>query len=246
MKINIDNQTTWYQKPRLTSPLMIIGFEGWPDAGKASSGALSYLLNKFQSTLLAELNFDEFYVLSPSGSENKRPLVTIEQGLVKSSENITTTIRCVKQHPEKPDLILVYGPEPDRQWNKYAQSIINIAKKMGVPKIVAFGGTFDAIPHTAQPRISATFSDSVQKEELIACEIDLVNYTGPSSIHTSLSTMTSKNDIQFISLWGHTPHYIQIPNLMVIYNLLDKMNLLLKLNLDIEDAKIEGDNLYKR
>lgn len=43
-----------YQKPNLVYPYLVMGFEGWPGAGKISSGVVGYLKDKLEAKKLAE------------------------------------------------------------------------------------------------------------------------------------------------------------------------------------------------
>ena len=220
----------WFEKPNLIHPYMIIGYEGWPDAGKVSSAVLSYLSSKLSPVLFAKLKPNEFYFIQ---SEIQRPQAVIEKGIVKSFEMPTTSFGYVKDALKQHDLILIYGPEPEQSWDKYAQIIINVAATCKVEKIVTIGGTFDAIPHTMATRITASISQSDLEGEIVSKGIDLVDYKGPISIHTLLITSAAKVKIPMINLWGHTPHYIQIPNTMGCYDMLAKVDLLLNLNIDL-------------
>jgi proteasome assembly chaperone (PAC2) family protein len=236
----------WIDKPRLIHPYMILGFEGWPDAGRVSSGALAYLNSQLAPILFAKLRPDDFYSIQLTGSENKRPRCIVENGIIKSFEISTLSLGYTKDVLKKHDLILIYGPEPEQSWEKFVQIILDVAAKYKVEKIVTIGGTFDAIPHTVATRITASVSDSNLIEEIKSKGIELVNYSGPSSIHTLLVIAASKENISTISLWGHTPHYIQVPNTMGCYDLLVKLDLLLDLHLKLEDSRAAGERLYEQ
>jgi proteasome assembly chaperone (PAC2) family protein len=233
----------WLEKPSLTHPEMIIGFEGWPDAGKVSSGVVSYLSNKLSPVLFAKLKPNDFYTIPSHFGEFQRPQVVVEKGMVKSLEMATTSFGYVKGLQNRRDLILVYGPEPDQSWDKYARIIMNIAQMYKIDKIVALGGTFDAIPHTLVKRITASVSQPDLQDFISSKEIELVEYKGPASIHTLLIMTASRLKIPMINLWGHTPHYIQVPNTMGCYDLLSKLNSVLDMQIDLEEARAAGEQL---
>jgi hypothetical protein len=46
-----------------------------------------------------------------------------------------------------------------------------------------------------------------------------------------------------ISLWAHTPHYIQVINFIATYSLITKLNKLLDLQIDLEDARRDSEYL---
>ena len=61
-----------YKKPELLNPRMIIGLDGWPNAGKVSTNVVKYLIRKLGARKFAEIRPDNFYVFSST-----RPLTSI-------------------------------------------------------------------------------------------------------------------------------------------------------------------------
>ena len=51
-----------HERPNLVQPYLVMGFEGWPDAGKVSSGVISYLRDKLEANKFAEIKPDDFYL----------------------------------------------------------------------------------------------------------------------------------------------------------------------------------------
>jgi proteasome assembly chaperone (PAC2) family protein len=237
---------TWFENPALSHPYLIIGYEGWPDAGNVSSRVLSYLSSAFSPILFAKLKPADFYSVQSSAGETRRPQAIIEKGIVKSLEMTTTSFGWVKDKQNRHDLMFIYGPEPELSLEKYVQIVINLVKMYKIEKIVAIGGTFAAIPHTIAAKVTASISHQNLKDEIKSKGIELTDYTGPVSIQTLLLTAAAKEDIPMINLWGHTPHYIQVPNTMGCYELLVKLDLLLDLKIDLEEARLAGERLYEQ
>jgi proteasome assembly chaperone (PAC2) family protein len=237
---------TWLEKPPLNKPYMIVALSGWANAGEVPSSVLWYILSRMDSTLFAELQTDDFYVYLNSNDENKRPLVNIEDGMIQSFSPVTLNFWAHKAKMGGHDLILISGPEPEQRWNKLVDLILEIARGYEVEKIVILGGSFDFIPHTAPVRITGAANYLADKEDLVDHHIELVNYKGPSSIHTLLMVAAARQNIPAVSLWTHTPHYIQVTNFIGCYGLMLKLNELLGLNIDLEEAKKDGDYLSQQ
>ena len=66
------------KKPNLNHPILIAGFEGWPNAGCISSDVLSFLKKGLGVKKFAEVNPDIFHKYS-----NNRPYAKIDGGEVK-------------------------------------------------------------------------------------------------------------------------------------------------------------------
>ena len=241
-----DASLTWLAKPVLNKPLMIMAFSGWANAGEVPSSSLWYILSRLDATLCAELQSDDFYVYLNTGSENKRPMVNIKDGMIQSYSPVTLNFWSYKAPPGGRDLMLVSGPEPEQRWNRLTDLILNLAKEFEVEKIVVLGGSFDAIPHTAPTRVTGVANFLSEKEELKEHNIEMVNYQGPSSIHTLLMVNAARRNIPMVSLWAHTPHYIQVTNFIGCYNLMLKLNELLKINIDLDVAQKDSEHLYKQ
>jgi len=51
-----------HHRPELNRPYLVAGFEGWPDAGRVSSGVVGYLRDKLNARKCAEVKPDDFYI----------------------------------------------------------------------------------------------------------------------------------------------------------------------------------------
>ena len=241
-----DANLIWTEQPVLDNPLMILGFSGWSNGGEVPSSILWYLLSRFDAKIIAELKTDGFYTYNMGRADAKRPLVEIENGMIRAFTAQTLTFWAHKAELGGKDLILVSCPEPELNWNSLTKSIINVAKYYDVEKIVMLGGMFDSIPHTAPPRIQGLANYLTLRDELTDHGIEPVNYKGPSSIYGLVMIESTKNDIPAVSLWASTPHYIQVTNFIGCYNMMLKLNELYELNIDLEVASQDSKYLYQQ
>jgi proteasome assembly chaperone (PAC2) family protein len=232
-----------YQRPELAKPYLVMGFEGWPDAGKVSSGVVAYLRDKLAAGRLAEVKADDFYLFQSPGAEVRRPVTDIQDGLVKALALPATTFWFYKAKKPARDLILVLGREPELRWGDYVSLILDLAQDFGVVRIYAIGGTYDVVPHTIEPLIGVVLSVPSLESEMREHEIQPINYRGPSSIHTTLLVSAGKRDIEVISLWGYVPHYVQVPNTKVCYSVLSKLVKMLEMPLNLDDIRRESEQL---
>jgi proteasome assembly chaperone (PAC2) family protein len=234
---------TIYEKPKLVKPYLVIGFEGWPDAGRVSSGVVSYLREKLDTSRLAEVKSDDFYLFQSAGAESRRPVADIENGLVASLDLPATTFWFHKGQKSAHDLIVSLGREPELKWDDYVNLVLGLAQDFGVVRIYTVGGTYDVVPHTMEPIMSAVLSAPGLESEMRAYEIPLINYRGPSSIHTMLLVSAGRRNIEAVSLWGYVPHYVQVPNAKVCYGILSRLAEMLGVALDLEDVRRGSEHL---
>ncbi|MGH9215670.1 MAG: PAC2 family protein, partial [Acidimicrobiales bacterium] len=51
----------WRSRPVLQRPVLLVAFEGWNDAGDAASGAVRYLIDRYDAELVAEIDPEDFF-----------------------------------------------------------------------------------------------------------------------------------------------------------------------------------------
>jgi len=232
-----------HENPKLNKPYLVVGFEGWPDAGKVSSGVVSYLRDKLDVRKLAEIEPDDFYLFQSPGAEVKRPVTDIQDGLVVALSLPATKLWFYKNQRSGHDLIILLGREPELRWNDYVNLILDFAQNSGVARIYAIENTYNVVPHTLAPMIAAVLSAPGLEPEMKDYGIRTINYRGPSSIHTLFLVSASKRNLEIVSLWGYVPHYVQVPNTKVCYGILNKLTKMLELTLDLEDIRRGSEHL---
>ena len=235
-----------YERPYLVQPYLVMGFEGWPDAGRVSSGTVTYLKDKLAARKLAMVRPDDFYLFQSPDVELKRPIIDIEDGMVKTLKLTSTTFWFYKSAESTHDLIISRGREPELAWNRYVNLVLDFAQELNVERIYSIGGTYDRVPHTIEPVITAVFNYPDLKAEMGKHGIDLINYTGPSSIHSLLIVSAKERGLKMASLWGHVPHYIQVANTKVCYSILNKLAKILNIAVDLDDMKRASEYLDRQ
>jgi proteasome assembly chaperone (PAC2) family protein len=186
---------------------------------------------------------DDFYLFQSPGAELARPATRIEEGYVKELVMPSTGFWAWENQVAAHDLLIMLGVEPHLRWNQYVDLILDLAQEYRVERIYSVGGTYDKIPHTIEPVISAVINTPGLKAELGEYGIESTAYQGHSSVHTLLMVVAGKRGLEAASLWGHAPHYIQVPNARVCYSLLRKLIRMLGIDLDLEDVRKAGEYL---
>ncbi len=225
----------YLEKPNLKKPYLIIGFEGWPNAGEVSSFALQQLIDSLEAKKFASIPTENFYQIS-----SLRPVAVIKEGRLIELKIPGNHFYYVK-NPLSPDLILFHGIEPHLRWNVFADIILDLAEKYDVPQIFTIGGTYDYIPHTFPPMVSALFNHEELKEVVIRTGLGLTEYSGPISIHTFILEAAKKKGLKAISLWGHAPQYLQTKNIKVACAVLRKLMELTKIEIDLSEVENASD-----
>jgi len=225
----------YLKKPTLNKPYLIIGFEGWPNAAEVSSFVLQHLIDRLGAKKFASIPIEKFYQIS-----SLRPIAVIKEGRLLELKFQGNHFYYVK-NPSSNDLILFHGIEPHLQWNIFADMILDLAVKFNVSQILTIGGTYDYIPHTYPPMVSALFNHEELREKVIQAELELTEYSGPISIHTFILESAKKKGLKAISLWGHAPQYLQTKNIKVACAVLKKVIKLTKVEIDLSELENASD-----
>jgi proteasome assembly chaperone (PAC2) family protein len=223
------------EKPNLNKPYLIIGFEGWPNAGEVSSFALQHLVDRLEAKRFASIPMGNFYQTS-----SLRPMAVIKEGRLIELKLPGNHFYYVKTRSFS-DLILFYGVEPHLQWDLFVDLLLDLAEKFNVAQIFTIGGTYDYIPHTCPPVVSALFNREDLRENVIRAGLGLTEYSGPISIHTFILEAAKKRDLKAISLWGHAPQYLQTKNIKVVCSVLKRLMDLTKIQVDLSELEKAGD-----
>jgi proteasome assembly chaperone (PAC2) family protein len=139
------------------------------------------------------------------------------------------------------DLILFHGIEPHLRWDRFAHLLLGMAEKFDVAQIFTIGGTYDYIPHTIPPMVSALFNHEDLREKVIRVGLGLTEYSGPISIHTFILEAAKKKGLKAISLWGHAPQYLQTKNIKVVCSVLKRLMDLTDIEVDLSDLEKAGE-----
>ena len=214
---------------------MIIGFEGWPNAAEVSSSALQYLVENIKAKEFASIEGEDFYQIP-----YLRPVGVIKEGrLIELKPPINHFY--YSKNPSSQDLILFKGVEPHLKWTIFVDLVLNLAEIFSVSQIFTIGGTYDYIPHTYPPMVSAVFNHEDLRKKVIQAGLGLTEYTGPISIHTFILDAAKKRGLKTTCLWGHAPQYLQTKNVKVVHSLLKTLTDLIEIEIDLSELQKASD-----
>jgi len=237
---------SFHASPPMRGPRMVLGFSGWMDGGNVSTGTVETLIQKLGAQALADIDPDEFYLLSFPGSMDVasmfRPHVKIEDGLLTAYREPINTFFYSEPH----DLILFAGREPHLKWPRYAECIFSVAERFAVSRIYFVGSVAGLVPHTREPRLFCSVSDAALKPELDRMGIRFSNYEGPASIVTLLTRMARGRDVPMLSFVAEIPAYVQGRNPRCIEAMTRRLAGMLNLPIRLDELRALSDQLEQR
>ena len=190
--------------PELMEPILIAGFDGWGNALDISRGMVDYMIRKLEAKLFGKLDPDLFYRF-----DENRPLVDIENGLLKKIIPPGGYFYVVERSFVGRDIILFKATEPNLRWFYFADTILTICQKTGVKTIVSLGSMYDNVLHTDTVISTLASSEALLLSFLEGKKVMTITYQGPGAIHSTIQSEAKNRSAECISLWCHCPYYLQ-------------------------------------
>jgi proteasome assembly chaperone (PAC2) family protein len=191
------------ETPIVKEPVLIAGFDGWGNAMDVSKGMASYLVRKLKGESFATLNADLFYRY-----DENRPVVLIEEGVLKDIAPPGGTFYAAHSSPREVDIIILKAQEPNLRWNYFGEQLLSLFQELGVRTIITLGSMYDNVLHS-DTIISGIASDAALTTRLRDMEVLPINYQGPSAVHSTIQAAAERRGIPCMSLWCHCPYYLQ-------------------------------------
>ena len=215
---------------------MIIGLDGWVNAGKVSTFSVKYLIDKLGAEKLGEISQGRFHDYAIH-----RPFVSIKEGLMRSYIPPKSIIYYWKGR-DSPDLILLLGVEPYLDWPRYTDAVLKVAESVNVNRIYTIGGYLADVSSEDETLISSTTNNADLIDELKKIGVVLTNYTGPTSIYSEIMWRCKARRIDVISLWSAIPIYIEGIYPKAAYHILKKITCLAGIEIDLTDLKKKAES----
>ena len=192
--------------PVLRSPVMVIAFSGWNDAGEAASGAASHLLGCWTDPafdvvpeLIAEVDPEEFYDFQVN-----RPTVYVDDSSIRNLTWPGTQVFSLATPTLSHDFIVVRGVEPSMKWKTFSSDLLDLADDCEVDLVITLGSMLADTPHTRPITVSGS---GAHPDIATRLGVEISKYEGPTGILGVIQDSCIRRGIDAISLWAAIPHY---------------------------------------
>lgn len=218
--------------PVLDHPILVLGMEGWIDAGAAGSQAVSTLLDAFPREVVATFDSDALI-----DHRSRRPIVRISNGI--HGPLVWPELRlCAATETGGRSLLILAGPEPDLRWHEWSDEVVALGQRLGVELVVGLGAFPAPVPHTRPVRLAASASN-----EPLARSIGFVPVTidVPAGAQAVLEVAFGRAGVPSVGVWARVPHYVSgssYPEAAAA--LLDKLGELAALHIDTSQLHEAG------
>jgi predicted ATP-grasp superfamily ATP-dependent carboligase len=209
-------------------PTLVLAYAGWSDGGEAATTALRYLIEKLDIARYARIEMDEFLDFTVV-----RPQVRLRAA--ERREIVWPHYEFFAVALGGPDLLLGIGVEPHLRWRRYAQTVVALARKAEVRRVILLGAYLDDVLYSQPTQVRVSASDPALVPEL---QVQTPSYEGPTGITGVLADAFRREQLACLSLWAPIPHYVPAhPNSRAALALLERLVELTELAVDLAELK---------
>lgn len=224
--------------PHSGSPrVLIAAFEGWSDAGAATTTVLQHLGELIDAEVIHSIGVDgfvDFQVHRPKVSfdeDGNRVLDWPETRLYgtvqkpgEAADESAETIRRI-DGSRVTDLYLLAGVEPARDWSAFADEVVELTELWGIDTVVLLGSYYSDAPHSRPIAVTLSSEDAGLRSRSGATRSD---YEGAVGVITVIELALAQAGVPVLALWAQVPHYVHsAPSPKATLAMLDKLEELL-------------------
>ena len=190
----------WTARPRLRRSALVCAFEGWNDAGDASSYAARYLVERWDLRPFADLDPEDYFDFTTT-----RPRVHLDDGHQREIVWPANELFAGSIPGTDRDVIILTGTEPQLKWRTFSEQIVEVATTFEVELVVTLGALLAEVPHTRPVSVIGTAVDQGLIDRL---GLARSSYEGPTGIVGVLQDACARAGVPAASLWAAVPTYV--------------------------------------
>jgi len=195
-----DDFFTWHAEPEFDSPPVLLhAFSGFVDAGGGVRMATDHLLASLEHQLLATCDPDSIV-----DYRARRPRMSYVVNHFASVHIPTVTLHRVVDEEGTPFLLLV-GPEPDYQWQRFTSTITDIAHRFDARRAIGMASIPWPTPHTRPLGVTVHGNepDLVAGYPSLVGEIEV-----PGHVGAMVELALGEAGIPSMGVTAQVPHYL--------------------------------------
>jgi PAC2 family len=185
--------------PELGRPVLVEALTGFIDAGGAVRLVRDHLLGTIEARLIAAFDIDQLL-----DYRSRRPVMTFAEDHWADYDEPLLAIHLLHDDAGTPFLLLS-GPEPDLQWERFAAAVQALIDRLGVRLTVGLAAIPMAVPHTRQSGVTA---HATRAELIIGHEPWPQRVQVPGSVSGLIEYRLGQHGYDAMGFAAHVPHYL--------------------------------------
>ncbi|MFB9378002.1 proteasome assembly chaperone family protein [Kineococcus gynurae] len=185
--------------PRLVEPPLVVALSGFVDAGSAVKLAVEQLRSSSTHHVVATFDVDQLH-----DYRARRPVMTFEGDRWAAYD--APRLQLLRVYDEEgASFLLLTGPEPDVQWERFCAAVWQLADRLGVSTTILLAAAPTAVPHTRPGGVTASASRPELLEGYRTWDVE-AQVPGHAAALLHLRGAEEGRDV--ISVLAHVPHYL--------------------------------------
>ncbi len=226
------------QDPGLIDPPLLLGLDGWIDAGMGGSAAMTTILDEHDTSVVATFDTDNLL-----DHRARRPTMILSDGIITDLDWPRIELRA-GHDTEGNGMLLLVGAEPDHLWHSFTDAVVDLALELGTRTVVGLGAYPAPVPHTRPVQLSCTASS-----EELAARVGFLrgSLQVPAGVQAAIEQHAHTLGIPSVGAWAQVPHYaaaMAYPAASLA--LIEAVEDLTGLSLEVGDLAKEAVNTAKR
>ncbi len=176
---------------------MICAFEGWNDAGDASSYAARYLAERWALRPFADIDPEDYFDFTTT-----RPQVRLEDGHQREIVWPANELAAGGVPGTDRDVVILTGTEPQLRWRTFCDQITEVATTLEVDLVITLGALLAEVPHSRPVSVIGT---AVDQDLIDRLGLTRSTYEGPTGIVGVLQDACARAELSAASLWAAVP-----------------------------------------
>ncbi len=186
------------ESPELDAPTLLLGLDGWIDAGLAATNAFGTLLEDLETVTVARFDADALI-----DHRSRRPTMHLLDGINTGLTWPTIELQAGFD-AEGASVLFLVGAEPDHRWMAFSEAVVDLAHHFGTSAVFGLGAYPAPVPHTRPTQLvtTGTNAEMAQRVGSVSGRIDV-----PAGINASIELACAAAGLQATGLWAQIPHY---------------------------------------
>jgi hypothetical protein len=183
----------------LGRPVLLQILTGFVDAGNATYRAAEHLLSSLDAERVVSFDADELI-----DYRSRRPPMIFDEYQWVDYADPSLGLHLMRDEAGTPFLLLA-GPEPDLQWERFIAAIERLVRRAGVRLTVGLNAIPMAVPHTRPVGITA---HATKRDLIVGYEPWLSRIQVPGSMGNLLEYRLGQAGHDAMGFAVHVPHYL--------------------------------------
>ena len=130
-------------RPAFRSPILVLSFAGWSDAGASATTAVRYLVDQLMAKKFATIDPEEFYDFY-----RQRPVVRLNDSKVREIHWPSYDFYHGPGIGIDKDFVIGIGAEPHLRWRTFTETMLRFTREWQVEMVVTLGAYLDEVLYT--------------------------------------------------------------------------------------------------